>query len=424
MSKKLKLPKKTITGLKTFCTTCKTKNPNCRHYDKHRYRMHVHIPNTKRGERSKVLTSLDYNEALEEALAFKREIVSNNYEVVKLTSVGNDYSLADAIMKYYQYLGGVHEYAHKRKKVSEDHQKECYRYCKYFAEVVKKTRDVSKTLAKDTTQSEVAAFYLWAEDKYQPKTFNKMMACLKAFFDFLIKVEKVEMENPFEVYVTKTVVKNNPLSLTVDEFKRILEAIDTSSPFQYLNGRGERKNMYRPYLRDAFKLFLMTGGRREEVASLKWNQIFFTMEGIKFFRFKNLKVLRQKETKNITSETNDKFVPINGDLFELLLDMGYEEFRETDNYVLYPDRDSNHSTFVNNISKAFTHYRIAAGVTKEISLTDLRNTYLTWVYAVLNKDTKILSSHASNAVLENHYLDRTALSVIEKAALEVKIFGT
>lgn len=424
MSTKLKLPKRTITGLKVFCTTCKTKNPKCKHYDKHRYRMHVHIPNTKRGERSKVLTSTNYDEALEEALAFKKEMISNNYEVDKPIIEGNNYSLADAILKYYQYLGGVHEYAHKRKNVSPDYKEECYRYCKFFAEVVKRKKDIQKMFVKDTTQSDVAAFYIWAEEKYNGRTFNKVMGALKAFYNFLIKVEKIDMDNPFEVYVTKAVVKSNPLSLTVEEFKKILEAVETASPYMYLGGRGERKNMYRPYLKEAFKMFLMTGGRREEVVRLKWSQIFHTMEKIKFFRFKNLKVLRQKETKNITSETEDKYVPINADLFELLLEMGYEKFKETDEYVLFPNRNCNYETMMDNISKAFTHYRIAAGVTKEVSLMDLRNTYLTWVHVVLNKDTKILSSHASNAVLENHYLDRTILTTIEKAALEVRMFGT
>src|SRR6476620_512811 len=418
MSGKLKLPKKTIVGLKVFCLTCKTKNPRCKHYDKHRYRMHVHVPNTKRGEKSKVLKSLTYNEALEEAFMFSKEMVANNYEAVKPVTEGNNYSLADAIMKYYQYLGGNHQHAHKRKDVSTDYQKECYRYCKFFADVVKKGRDITRTLACETSQNDVAAFYIWAEDRYNPKTFNKAMAVVKAFFDFLIEVEKVQMENPFEVYVTKRVEKKNPRALTINEFRKIMEAVDSAEPIQYLNGKGEKKNMYRPYLKNAFRLFLLTGGRREEVISLKWNQILITMEGTKFFRLNNLKVMRQKKARNIKSDTAPKFVPINSDLSDLLFEMGYEELKDNDDYVLFPERTVKSMTLMNNISKAFTHYRIAAGIEKEVNLSDLRETYLTWVNAVLNKDTKILSSHSSNGVLENHYLDRTVLSAIERGALE------
>lgn len=424
MNGKLKLPKKTIVGLKIFCTSCKTKNPKCRHYDKHRYRMHIHIPNTKRGEKSKVLKSQVYNEALEEALVFSKEMISNNYETVKPTTEGNNYSLADAIMKYYQYLGGVHQYAHKRKDVSADYQKECYRFCKFFADVVKKGKDISKMLASDTSQNDVSAFYVWANGHYSSKTFNKAMSALKAFYDFLINVEKVQMENPFEVYVTQKVDKKNPRALTIDEFNKILEAVDTADSIQQLNGRGEKKNMYRSYLKDAFKLFLLTGARREEVVTLKWNQILLTVSGVKFFQFENLKVLRQKNSKNIKSVTSDKYVPINNDLMNLLNELGYEKCKGSDKYIICPDRNISNKTLMNNISKSFTHYRIASGVASEISLSDLRKTYLTWVNAVLNKDTKILSSHSSNAVLENNYLDRTVLSAIEKGALEIKVFGT
>jgi hypothetical protein len=77
-------------------------------------------------------------------------------------------------------------------------------------------------------------------------------------------------------------------------------------------------------------------------------------------------------------------------------------------------------TMMDKISKAFTHYRKAAGIVKEISLDELRKTYLTWMNAIMNKDTKILSSHATLDILERHCLDPTILSVVEKAALNFK----
>lgn len=41
----------------------------------------------------------------------------------------------------------------------------------------------------------------------------------------------------------------------------------------------------------------------------------------------------------------------------------------------------------------------------------------------MNKDTKILSSHSTDGVLKEYYLDPTVLTAIEKGALEIKIFG-
>jgi len=41
--------------------------------------------------------------------------------------------------------------------------------------------------------------------------------------------------------------------------------------------------MYRSYLKNGFKLFLLTGGRREEIVDLKWNDIYEDENGTNFF---------------------------------------------------------------------------------------------------------------------------------------------
>ena len=95
--------------------------------------------------------------------------------------------------------------------------------------------------------------------------------------------------------------------------------------------------MYTPYLKDGFKLFLLTGGRREEVVDLRWSDIFITVNGVKFFRIQNLKVVR-----NIKKDEVYKYIPINFDLFDLLLEMGYDEKKQTDDFILFPEKKSNH----------------------------------------------------------------------------------
>ena len=41
----------------------------------------------------------------------------------------------------------------------------------------------------------------------------------------------------------------------------------------------------------------------------------------------------------------------------------------------------------------------------------------------MQKDTGILTSHSTKNVLETYYLDPKILSIVEKGALEIKIFG-
>ena len=75
--------------------------------------------------------------------------------------------------------------------------------------------------------------------------------------------------------------------------------------------------MYETWMVNAFKLFLLVGGRREEVLSLKWSDIIQGNNGVLFFKYRNLKVERLGD-KN----TPKKYSPINEDLMMLLKEMG------------------------------------------------------------------------------------------------------
>lgn len=423
---KLRLPKKSYKGIKIFCKICNTDNTNCKHYDKQVYRVRVHIPGTQKSVKTKKLDAANYADAVIEAIAFEKELhindfgttVSTKVENITVEDLGNDYSIADAIIRFNQYLNGQTNYAHLKKNISLGYKDELIRYCRFFCKNMNLTEDISKFRVKDVSKKHVSNFYSWAEARYAEKTFNKCMASLKCFFDFLIDVEDIEMKNPFRKYVIKEVVKSSIETVSRDEFLQILTAVDTVDPLIKLGGKGQRKSMFRPYLKDGFRLFLLTGGRREEVVNMRWSDIYISTSGVKFFRLKNIKVERIKNKEGIY-----KYIPINDDLFNLLAEMGFEKNKNSHDYILFPDRNVSDITIMNTLSKSFTHYRKGAGIKKDISLKNLRKTYLTWVNQVMNKDTKILSSHSTDGVLTEYYIDPMVLSAIEKGALAIKIFG-
>ncbi len=348
---KLKLPKHPHKGLKIYCHKCKRDNPTCNHFEIHRFKVKVHVAGGAGEKRTKVLKSLTYNEAVKEAIDFEKELKANNYEKLVVKEEGNDYSILDAVIQYQRYLSGQHRYAHKVKKVTVDYQKECIRYCQFFLDSIKVIKNVVTTRIVKVDQSDVARFYLWAESHYNEKTFNKCMSALRAFYKFLIDVEEIVMKNQFAVYESKSVIKKDILTLTKNEFQTIIDSIGIANPYQILGGKGERKNMFRPYLVEGFKLFLLTGGRREDVVELKWNDIYITIEGFRFFKIPNKKVNRIKKT-----ESYNKYIPINADLSELLIELGYEEKKNTSDYILFPERNVKTKTIMNDLSKGFTHY--------------------------------------------------------------------
>jgi integrase len=382
----------------------------------------IHIPGNSKSIRTKFLEAGNYNNAVAECVDFEREIKSNGYErmAVTFSQTSTDYNIGDAVVKYREYMSGKSKFAHLKKNVSEEHIDECIRYCKKFVENLSLTKNLKRTRPTDVLTEDVSNFYKWAEETYASKTFNKCFVSVRAFFEFLIDIEDFNMKNPFRKFVPKVATPPSIDTLTEEDFERILKSVDNSDPIQTLGGKGEEKNMYRPYIKDGFYLFLFTGGRREEVVDLKWSDIFTLDSGVKTFIVTNLKVTRIK--KNAKEYT--KYFPINKDFEYFLNCIGMESMIGTDEFILFPERGKISSQFIMDmLSKSFTFYKVAAGITKDISLSNLRKTYISWHNKELGVDTGLVTNSADRGVLKKYYIDPKIMTTIETAALNVRVFG-
>jgi len=173
--------------------------------------------------------------------------------------------------------------------------------------------------------------------------------------------------------------------------------------YEQLGGkRQEVKNNYRPYLIDGFKLALYTGLRREELVSLSWNDLKYSEEiGCLVFVIDNLKVERITGKKY-----KSKYVPVGPDLKELLIELGYNDFKTSDLFILEPNRKVKHTTMMAALSRGFTHYYKQAFTDVEPKqFKILRKTYLSYLNKSVGDDMIELSSHRSMKTLKNHYLD-------------------
>lgn len=419
--RKLTLPKNPHKGLKIYCKTCRVYNPKCKHYDRHVYQVRIHIPGSKNEVKCKNLEAENYNDAVAECVDFERELKSNGYEKTNIivSETSTDYNIGDAVVKYREYLSGESKFAHLKKNVTQGHIDECIRYCWKFIENLSLSKNIKRTRPTDIAKEDVSKFYKWAEETYAPKTFNKCFIAVRSFFEFLIEIEEIDMKNPFRKFVPKVATPPNIDTITEEEFDRIIAAIGTADPIQKLSGKGKSKNRYRHYLKDGFYMFLLTGGRREEVVDLKWSDIYTLESGVKTFIVTNLKVTRiKKNSKDYT-----KYFPINKDLEDYLNFMGMEDAIGKDQYILFPGRDVSSKTIMNDLSKGFTFYKEAAGITKDISLSNLRKTYISWHNKELGIDTGLVTNSADRDVLKKHYIDPKIMTTIEIAALKVRVFG-
>ena len=412
---KLKL-RKNRDGIKIWCRKCRQHNTGCKHYDYQNYRVNYIDPITGK-HKSKILVATEYDDAVIEAINFKKGLEQlTNHTSDSL--VGNDYDLATGIVKYQMYLNGDSEYQQYNKNLTPKYIKETIGFLVQFHDSVRENRKIDWIKPPQINRADVSYFFGKMKGKYQPKSVNNIIQALTTFFDFLIDKEDIIMKNYFKECASLPVHKKIIKTINKDDFDAILNAVDTCYPILVQNN-GKKINLYHTWMKDAFRLFLLAGGRREEIIKLRWSDIFTLKNGTKFFMIGNLKATRiQKTDKEYV-----KYIPIGADLEKVLMDMGMEEKKHSNERIIDPTEEYSTNTMMEKITKAFTHYKKGAGVNGEITLKHLRKTYITWTNQVLGNDTGKITSHAGTKILNDHYLDPTILSAVEKAALEVRIFG-
>lgn len=412
---KLKL-RKNRNGIKIWCRKCRKHNNGCKHYEHQNFRAN-YIDAITGKHKSKILEATDYDDALVEAINFKKGL-DEQRNLTPTSTVGNDYDLATAIVKYQMYLSGDCEYQQYNKTLTPKYIKETVGFLIKFHDSVTENRKIRWIKPPQINRSDVSYFFGKMKEKYHPKSVNNIIQALTTFFDFLIEKEDLSMKNYFKECASLPVPKKTIKTINREEFEAILDAVDTYTPILVQNN-GRKINLYQPWMKDAFRLFLLAGGRREEIIQLRWNDIYTLKNGTKFFMIGNLKANRIQKT----DKEYIKYIPIGADLEKALMDMGMEQKKHTNERIIDPTEEYSTNTMMEMITKAFTHFKNGAGIKSEITLKHLRKTYISWTNQVLGSDTGKITSHAGTKILSDHYIDPTILSAVEKAALEVRIFG-
>ena len=412
---KLKL-RKNRDGIKIWCRKCRQHNTGCKHYEHQNYRANYIDPITGK-HKSKILVATEYDDAVIEAINFKKGLEQlPNHTPDNI--VGNDYDLATGILKYQMRLNGDSEYKHQNKNLTQKYIKETIGFLVQFHDSVRERRKIVWIKPSQINRHDISYFYEKMREKYSPKSVNNIIQANTTFFKFLIEKEDFIIKNYFPECERLPVPKKIIQTLNKEDFEAILNAVDTYHPI-LVQKNGNKINLYHTWMKDAFRLFLLAGGRREEIIHLRWCDIFTLKNGTKFFMIGNLKANRiQKTAKEFV-----KYIPIGADLEKVLTDMGMEQKKHSNERIIDPTEKYSNNSMMEMITKAFTHYKKGAGIDGDITLKHLRKTYISWTNQVLGTDTGKITSHAGTKILNDHYLDPTILSAVEKAALEVRIFG-
>jgi site-specific recombinase XerD len=453
MNRRKKLPSQRHKGLYVYCTTCKkyfswtskteksklgkitTKEPlcgvtknkfsKCPNFEKHKYRARVHVPGTQSTTASRTFDATTYNDAVAMTIDFENEFKT---EILTTTNTENSGAtstyLFDAQIEYLNFLDNIDVPEHLVVKRSERHIKEQAKCLELFNEALNSNKLNKRIIPiHRITDKHVGYFHSHLADHmgYANKTYNNKMGSLKSFLDWAIKQYSINIKNPFNEVKQRT-SKTNIETITKKEFKNLIDPKNMCSENGIIEvGKKKiKRNMFRDYLSNGIELCLHTGGRREEVVELKWNMVHKIDGEIAYIEFDNLKVERiLGDGFNDNVDTN--IIPITKDLKNLLLRLNYEEKKNTDDYILYPDRDTQSTpTIMDNLSKGFTHFYKRLNTGRELQLKSLRKTYMTYLKLATGGDMRKLDSHSTDEVLDKHYIDK---KIIKKAIAELTIFG-
>lgn len=401
-------------GLKVYCPVCEREYTiknigNCNHPERQYYKSIVYT----KGNSRKTLSheSKDWEEALIEAIKFKRDVKAskpNLSQNLKKSEDPNSISIIDGANMFLNFKHDINVQIHQRRNLSRNYLSSIQLYVGQFIDAMREAGfEVERMPISNINEVHVGIWYMKMTSHYAKGSWNGPIRALRAWIDFMKDRKKVDMFNPFKD--AKLVQTENAVEvITKEEFEAVCDAVQNLSPWAYLGGKTtKRKNRYRPYLIDAFKLALYTGLRREEFLTLTWSDIHLVNDELGYMIITdNIKVERITGMKY-----KKKYVPVGEELHQLLLELGWDELGDTDNFIIEPLRRASTETLMGNCSKAFSHYYKQAFPGRRVKqLKVLRKTYLTQLARQVGDDVIVFSSHSGTKVLEDHYFDKKLLA--------------
>ncbi len=424
------LKKTNVKGLFIFCTKCKKRITNncgesgkrvssCKNIDKHKYKLRVCIPGNYSAVKTKLFETRDPNQVVLDAYAYRAELESCNYmpRIIE-THTSTPTTLMEAMAFYIAYLNNdtPHQQEHKQRTV--EYIKMVERYFIYFGEYLKTINKDASLLPFEKLDRTIVGklrSYLLVTKDYSPATYNKYIQTMRDFTNRIIDEFDILMKNPFKGFKRLQVAKTIS-TISKVEFDNLLELITPENGIHtYIERKSQKtrtKQLFRPWLKDALLLALLTGRRREAIVQMKFNGIIENSNGEPMtIKVEDFKV---NKSKNLTKKEDVKYIyiPVIAPLKKLLIDLGYNENKGKDMYILAPNEKMRRDSIKDLISKAFTHYFKQLGTGKKVELYDLRKTYISHLYATYGEKARIITRHSGMDVMLNHYIDQEVVSQV------------
>jgi len=405
-------------GFGIYCSKCKGSPMNgicastdksdmkgkiCSFPEKHKYKLEFH---TKKGKRTRILEERD--EKLAAAIAeeeynyFRTHLHFSDEGKEEKVYETKPVSLLDWIQAFIAFKVKP---TRNRKPVEKETLTDYILHLDILVSALFENKINAKLVdVKALNKVNVQLIFDFIKQKFTDgSTQEKYFRTYKMFWNYLKNEEDLSLPaNPFNKWSFKKAQLKNEI-IYEDEFHALIAIIDSLPNFERLKGKVRRRNF--EWLKNAFKMGLTMGIRRQEVPSVKWN-------GITLCRTTNELYGGIMEVKDIKlSKLYDtdiyKYVSINLDLAELLVEMGYDNFKCQDKYLIDPEEKFSRDHIKNCLSNSFAYYIKPLSIKRDLSFECLRKTYATFSKKAGGEDFSLNATvHTNKEVMKAHYWNK------------------
>lgn len=393
-------------GLSIICNKCKktihrdysTKNGCAHEIQFQKYKATVILPGSGKKRKTKNLDSRNIDDAIRELMAFR-----SVYNKTDLNKRITSQLLVDNFAKFSDYMfdNGVPE--HQKKHNSEKYIKTTLAYVKEFLNYLKiNGYNLSLLSVKSINDKEVGNYFAFLLNKnVGNSSFNASIKALSLFWKFMIKNERINIENHWQG-ISKRPVRPTNKSFSYEDYCDLIEVIDMNEPLVQVGKK--KRSMYRPWLVNCIKLKMFTGQRHEEIVNLTWQMIKEENGEMNYIAIPNLKINRLKNLFRL-EEMEQTFIPISQELKELLIELGYERQKNSTDFIL-PSTESR-LDMVDKMGKCFAHFWKKLNRPYKLSLKHCRHTYITALSPYLSSHSL---NHSQLKITEINYIDNKVIA--------------
>jgi integrase len=391
--------------------------------------VYVHVPGTDNARRTKKLETRDVNEAIKQAMDFEKNVKAENNKIVVTRQEGKHdekdnipYLLVHAIARYSAWLRNENVPEHLQQERSEDYVQDIERKLKLLIQCLDHKGYDLNSFRVDQINNETVGHvfsFLKNERNFSARTFNKHFSYYTSFLKWF--TEEYYPVKSWFMRVDKMPTGSDPEAITKDEYEALLNKVTPENGIEkYDTGVKEVRNFYRPFLKRAFSLALLTGARREELIKMKFNCIKRDEENRGHIRIEDFKINHIQKRKT-EKDKKYKKIPLTKSLCELLDEMGYKDFKGTDNYILAPEIKSRGEAMCDLLSRSFTHYYKQLNTGRHLTFKSFRKAYIT-ALSVYTRGANVMdyTGHKNERTIEQHYKDK---SVIAKSLWDFEVFS-